>query len=26
VRQGAFPAPDQNFKGNRGVVDRLQFD
>ena len=26
VRDGAFPAPDQNFKGNRGVVDRLQFD
>ena len=26
VRQGEFPAPDQNFKGNRGVVDRLQFD
>lgn len=26
VRQGTFPAPDQNFKGNRGVVDRLQFD
>lgn len=26
VRKGAFPAPDQNFKGNRGVVDRLTFD
>ena len=26
VRGGAFPAPDQNFKGNRGVVDRLRFD
>ena len=26
VRRGAFPAPEQNFKGNRGVVDRLKFD
>lgn len=26
VRKGTFPAPDQNFKGNRGVVDRLKFD
>ncbi len=26
VRQGLFPAPEQNFKGNRGVVDRLRFD
>ena len=26
VREGAFPAPDQTFKGNRGVVDRLKFD
>ncbi len=26
VRQGLFPAPDQNFKGNRGVIDRLKFD
>ena len=26
VRNGAFPALDQNFKGNRGVVDRLKFD
>ncbi|MDE2869792.1 MAG: 3-methyl-2-oxobutanoate hydroxymethyltransferase [Chloroflexota bacterium] len=26
VRRGAFPAPEQNFKGNRGVLDRLKFD
>ena len=26
VRNGLFPAPDQNFKGNRGVVDRLKLD
>ena len=26
VRQGQFPTPDQNFKGNRGVVERLKFD
>ena len=26
VRHGVFPAPEQNFKGNRGVLDRLKFD
>ena len=26
VHHGLFPAPEQNFKGNRGVVDRLKFD
>ena len=25
VRHGEFPAPEQTFKGNRGVVDRLSF-
>lgn len=26
VRRGLFPSPEQNFKGNRGVLDRLKFD